>query len=97
MEVQNVYQDSEGKWHIDYDISHLIGLAIRTYFGQFLLGLFISIPFLVISILSGVVVGMTISRDSTVQKLHPQHQDFCADEQERQQLNHKPKFQNLAE
>ena len=43
MQVKNVYQDAEGKWHIDYDTGHLMGLAIRVYCGELLIGTFISI------------------------------------------------------
>lgn len=50
MEVKKVYQDKEGKWHIDYDSSHLMGLAIRVYFGQILITIFISI-FIILPIL----------------------------------------------
>ena len=43
MEVRDVYQDAQGKWHIDYSSGHLMGLAIRVYWGQFLLSISICI------------------------------------------------------
>jgi hypothetical protein len=49
MEVENVYQDAQGKWHIDYGAAHLMGLAIRVYFGQFLISLIIAIPVIILS------------------------------------------------
>lgn len=53
MEVKNVYQDVEGKWHIEYSSANLIGLAFRVYIGQFLIGIFIGLPLiLLISIVS---------------------------------------------
>lgn len=51
MEVRDVYQDIYGKWHIEYSSGHLMGLAIRVYWGQFLLNisiaLLIGIPLIV--------------------------------------------------
>jgi hypothetical protein len=44
MEVKEVYQDESGKWHIEYSLANLIGLALRVYVGQFLLFIFIGLP-----------------------------------------------------
>ena len=52
MEVQNVYQDAQGKWHIDYHSGHLMGLAIRVYWGQFLISIFIGLPVLILATLA---------------------------------------------
>lgn len=71
MEVQNVYQDDQGKWHVDYGAGHLIGLAIRVYFGQLLIGLIIGIPVMILSVLIGIAVGKSLPEESnTSQKLN---------------------------
>ena len=51
MQVEKVYRDSEGNWHIDYSSEHLIGLAIRVYICQFALGLYILISFIILAVL----------------------------------------------
>ena len=51
MQVEKVYRDSEGNWHIDYSSEHLIGLAIRVYICQFVLGLYILISFIILAVL----------------------------------------------
>ena len=55
MQVEIIYQDAEGKWHIDYNSGHLMGLAIRVYWGQFLInifiGLIIGLPLLILATL----------------------------------------------
>ncbi|MGF1542483.1 MAG: hypothetical protein ACFCU5_18910 [Pleurocapsa sp.] len=60
MEVKNVYQDRDGKWHIDYGYNHLIGLAFRVYAGQFLLGLTIFIFLIILSILFGFTLANSL-------------------------------------
>lgn len=60
MEVKNVYQDNEGRWHIDYGFDHLMGLAIRVYFGQFFIG--------ILTMLFLIVIGIAVSANSTQDK-----------------------------
>jgi uncharacterized membrane protein len=80
MEVQNVYQDAQGKWHIDYGAGHLMGLAIRVYFGQLLIGLIIAIPVIVLSVLIGVAVGKSLAEESnTSQKLNSHNESVCTE------------------
>lgn len=55
MEVKNVYQDASGKWHIKYSPENLMGLALRIYVGEFLIGMwvfmFVGLPLIVLSVL----------------------------------------------
>ncbi|MEM7594580.1 MAG: hypothetical protein AAF383_24275 [Cyanobacteria bacterium P01_A01_bin.83] len=44
MEVDKIYQDDQGKWHIEYSTDHLIGLAFRVYIGQLLIAIYIGLP-----------------------------------------------------
>ncbi|MDJ0534204.1 MAG: hypothetical protein QNJ70_17265 [Xenococcaceae cyanobacterium MO_207.B15] len=75
MEVENVYQDSEGKWHIDYSSANLMGLAIRVYFGQFLLFLFIGIPLMILSALLGFAYANSLPDETdSSQKLNVQQE-----------------------
>ncbi|MEM9510430.1 MAG: hypothetical protein AAGA16_22555 [Cyanobacteria bacterium P01_E01_bin.35] len=60
MEVEKVYQDAEGKWHIDYSSSHCMGLAIRVLWGQFLIYLVLLIPIIILSALAGFTVGKSL-------------------------------------
>jgi len=59
MKVENVYQDEQGDWHIDYGLDNLMGLAIRVYFGQLLISLVVVIPLMIISVLAGFTLGTT--------------------------------------
>ena len=78
MEVQDVYQDSEEKWHIDYGFSHLMGLAIRVYFGQLFISLILFIPLLILGVLIGIAVGKSLpTENKTSQSLDAQHQSIC--------------------
>ena len=52
MKVENVYQDAEGKWHIDYSFAHLMGLAIRVYLGQLCIGICVVLPILILATLA---------------------------------------------
>ncbi|MDJ0588447.1 MAG: hypothetical protein QNJ72_00415 [Pleurocapsa sp. MO_226.B13] len=65
MKVEDVYQDSDGNWHIDYGFSHLMGLAIRVYFGQFFLALTIGLIAItsvaILSALAGFAFGKSLS------------------------------------
>ena len=77
MRVENVYQDSEGNWHIDYDPAHLIGLAIRVYFGQFLIGLYLLLPLLILSALVGFTFNKPLPNENTSPSPDPQPESFC--------------------
>ncbi|NEN99151.1 MAG: hypothetical protein F6K50_27820 [Moorea sp. SIO3I7] len=77
MKVKNVYQDEQGNWHIDYGIDHLMGLSIRTYLGQTLIGFIISIPmsFLFFMFLLSVFDALIESIpqvDTSIQQIVPQ-------------------------
>lgn len=63
MEVQNVYQDSEGKWHVDDGLGNVMGLAIRIYFGHILIGWIIAIPALVLSFMMGIALGKSLPEE----------------------------------
>ena len=72
MEVQDVYKDEQGKWHIDYGASNLMGLAIRVYCGQFLISLIIMIPVMILSFLIGIAAGKSLPEENnTSQKAIP--------------------------
>ncbi len=78
MEVHNVYQDNEGKWHIDYGSSHLMGLAIRVYFGQLLISLIILIPIAVLGVFVGFVLGKSLpEKENTSSSLNAQQEVIC--------------------
>ncbi len=64
MKVENVYQDNEGNWHIDYGCTHLIGLAIRVHFGQLLIGVTLFIPFFILATLVGFTFGKSLSEEN---------------------------------
>ncbi|MDJ0507886.1 MAG: hypothetical protein QNJ64_01320 [Crocosphaera sp.] len=66
MKVKDVYQDSEGNWHIDYDANHLMGLAIRVYFGQMLITLCLIPIFLVLGIFIGIVFGKPLPTENKI-------------------------------
>ncbi|MBE9048393.1 hypothetical protein IQ255_29080 [Pleurocapsales cyanobacterium LEGE 10410] len=66
MKVENVYQDENGEWHIDYGLNHLIGLTLRVYFGQFVICIVILIPVLVISILFGFTSNRSIPEEKII-------------------------------
>jgi hypothetical protein len=51
MEVKNVYQNESGKWHIEYSLTNLMGLASRVYAGYFLLFICFGLPLLLITTL----------------------------------------------
>ncbi|EGJ30670.1 MULTISPECIES: hypothetical protein [Moorena] len=77
MKVKDVYQDEQGNWQIDYGVDHLMGLAIRNYLGQTLIGVIISIPmsFLFFMFLLAVFDGLIASIpqvDSSIQQIAPQ-------------------------
>ncbi len=75
MEVQNVYKDDQGKWHIDYGTGHLMGLAIRVYCGHFLNSLILTIPIMILGFLIGVATGKSLPEENnTSQKLNS-HQE----------------------
>ena len=80
MEVQNVYQDDEGKWHIDYGSSHLMGLAIRVYFGQLLIGLIVIIPIAVLSALTGFILGKSLPEKENAHSSPNVQQEFICNE-----------------
>lgn len=64
MKVENVYQDNEGNWHIDYGFTHLMGLAIRVHLGQIFVGLTILIPLLILSALVGFTFGKSLPEEN---------------------------------
>ena len=66
MKVEKVYQDEKGEWHIDYGLNHLMGLAIRVYFGQFVICIIILIPLLVIAILFGFTSDRSIPEENAL-------------------------------
>ena len=65
MKVENVYQDNEGNWHIDYGFTHLMGLAIRVYLGQICIGLIFLIPIVILSALVGFTFGKSLPEENT--------------------------------
>ena len=80
MQVDNVYQDAEGKWHVDYGFSHLMGLAIRVYFGQFLISLILVIPIMIISVIAGIALGQSLPEETdTSGSADIQHEAVCAE------------------
>ncbi|MEO1145178.1 MAG: hypothetical protein AAFY26_06240 [Cyanobacteria bacterium J06638_22] len=82
MQVENVYQDPEGKWHVDYSVSHLMGLAIRVYFGQFLISLILVIPIMIISVIAGIALGQSLAEETeTSGTADVQHETVCAESQ----------------
>lgn len=72
MQVKNVYKDNEGNWHIDYDTTHLMGLAIRVYFGQIFIGLAILLPLLVLSALVGFTFAKSLPEENNSSFSEPQ-------------------------
>ncbi|NET82161.1 MAG: hypothetical protein F6J94_09500 [Moorea sp. SIO1F2] len=72
MKVKNVYQDEQGNWHIDYGIDHLMGLSIRTYLGQIMIGLIISIPMICLGLIGGTISELNQKEDSSIQQIVPQ-------------------------
>jgi hypothetical protein len=62
MEVQNVYRDASGQWHIEYSSANLMGLALRVYLGQFL----ICICFLPFMILIAVASAKSIHEQPNI-------------------------------
>ena len=80
MEVENVYQDNEGKWHIDYSPSNLMGLAIRVYAGQFVLSLICFIPLMILSILAVFTLGKSLpEKENTTSSFNVQQESICND------------------
>lgn len=78
MEVENVYQDNQGKWHIDYSPSNLMGLAIRVYVGQFVLGLICFIPLMILSVFAGFVLGKSLpEQENTSSSFNVQQESIC--------------------
>lgn len=59
MRVKNIYQDDEGKWHIDYGFTHLMGLAIRVYFGELVLILTTIASIIIVSTLAVALVRLS--------------------------------------
>ena len=88
MKVENVYQDSEGNWHIDYDASHLMGLAIRVYCGQFLLALFLLVPIMILAALVGFTYGKSLPEENTSLFCDFQPKPVC--HEKRSQINIMP-------
>ncbi|NEQ81659.1 MAG: hypothetical protein F6K26_15815 [Moorea sp. SIO2I5] len=72
MKVKNVYQDEQGNWHIDYGIDHMMGLAIRNYLGQIMIGLIISIPMIFFVVIGGTISELNQKEDSSIQQIVPQ-------------------------
>lgn len=64
MKVENVYQDKEGNWHIDYGLGNLMALAIRVYIGQLLIGLVLLIPLMMIAVLAGFTLGQSLPKEN---------------------------------
>ncbi|MEM8506057.1 MAG: hypothetical protein AAF716_23270 [Cyanobacteria bacterium P01_D01_bin.1] len=87
MEVRDVYQDAEGKWHVDYSTEHLMGLAFRVYFGQFLVGLFVGIPLLVLSALVGAAVGKSLPKESNTSEMLNFHSESICSEPSHNRLS----------
>ena len=82
MQVEHIYQDSEGKWHVDYGVSHLMGLAIRVYFGQILISLILIIPIMILSVIAGIVLGQSLPEETdTSGAADIQHEAVCAESQ----------------
>ena len=77
MQVKNVYQDNKGIWHIDYDAAHLMGLAIRVYFGQIFLGLAILLPLLVLSGLVGFTFAKSLPKENNSSFSESQLESVC--------------------
>ena len=78
MEVEKVYQDEQGKWHIDYSFSHLMGLAIRVYGGQFFLGLICLIPLMILSVLAGLALGRSLpEKENTSSSSNVRQESIC--------------------
>ena len=80
MQVENVYQDSQGNWHVDYGIGHLMGLALRVYFGQILISLIIVIPLMIISVIAGIALGQSLPEETdTSGGADIQHEAICTE------------------
>lgn len=81
MKVENVYQDNEGNWHIDYGYTHLMGLAIRVFFGQLLIGFTFYLPFLILAALVGFTFGKSLpaENDSSFQNFQQEFVRYKGD------------------
>lgn len=75
MEVKKIYRDEQGHWHIDYEPNHLVGLALRVYIGQILIGLVLGVMFFVMSMLVNLIIGEPIldkDRDLPPEEIRPE-------------------------
>gem|GEM_PF-4446958 len=64
MKVENVYQDEQGDWHIDYGLGNLMGLAIRVYFGELLIGIIFGILLIMIIFFAGFTLGKSLPKEN---------------------------------
>jgi hypothetical protein len=77
MEVQKVYQDESGQWHIEYNPFNLMGLALRVSVGQFLLSIVVGVTFWALTF---IVVGKTIDEPPNIplpSNSHIPQQSIC--------------------
>ena len=77
MQVENVYQDAEGKWHVDYSFSHLMGLALRVYLGQILITLVIFVPLMILLVAIGVAFGKSLPEGESSYQESTKNESVC--------------------
>ncbi len=58
MEVKDIYKDENAVWHIEYGLDHLMGLSIRIWLGQLIIGLFFYIPLMLILSIGSFFLGL---------------------------------------